>query len=174
MVAIGLSERLSHPPAATGALLDPTRLIQSFISRIQRHVSQLQGMALAITDFRLSGRKQRGVVPDRFGLRKVVVVDTSGEPCLAYRQLMLAGLQEKEGDATRSSLQLWRVAGKCKGLSGRSIRKISFLALALFSSASDRGSISLSEFLVSLDKAVDRQIRDREELTKDVSEMKLE
>jgi len=76
MVAIGLSERFSHPPAATGALLDPTRLIQSFISRIQRHVSQLQGMALAITDFRLTGRKQRGVVPDRFGLRKVVVVAT--------------------------------------------------------------------------------------------------
>ena len=76
MVAIGMSERFSHPPAATGALLDPTRLIQSFISRIQRHVSQLQGMALAITDFRLSGRKQRGVVPDRFGLRKVVVVAT--------------------------------------------------------------------------------------------------
>ena len=98
-------------------------------------------------------------------MRKGVVVDTSGEPCLAYRQLMLAGLQET-GDATRSSLQLWRIAGKCKGLSGRSIRKISFLALALFSSA--------SEFLVSLDKAVDRQIRDREELTKDVSEMKLE
>ena len=108
-------------------------------------------------------------------MRKGVVVDTSGEPCLAYRQLMLAGLQETEtGDATRSSLQLWRVAAKCKGLSGRSIRKISFLALALFSSASDRGSVALSEFLVSLDKAVDRQIRDREELTKDVSEMKLE
>ena len=105
-------------------------------------------------------------------MRKGVVVDTSGEPCLAYRQLMLAGLQEKEGDATRSSLQLWRVAGKCKGLSGRSIRKISFLALALFSSASDRGSVALTEFLVSLDKAVDRQIRDREELTKDVSDMK--
>ena len=88
---------------------------------------------------------------------------------------MLTGLQETgTGDTTRSSLQLWRVAAKCKGLSGRSIRKISFLALALFSSASDRGSVALSEFLVSLDKAVDRQIRDREELTKDVSEMKLE
>ena len=107
-------------------------------------------------------------------MRKGVVVDTSGEPCLAYRQLMLAGLQETEGGATRSSLQLWRVAGKCKGLSGRSIRKISFLALALFSSASDRGSVSLSEFLVSLDKAVDRQITDREELTKDVSDIKLQ
>ena len=107
-------------------------------------------------------------------MRKGVVVDTSGEPCLAYRQLMLAGLQETEGGATRSSLQLWRVAGKCKGLSGRSIRKISFLALALFSSASDRGSVSLSEFLVSLDKAVDRQITDREELTKEVSDIKLQ
>ena len=105
--------------------------------------------------------------------RAGVVMDTRGEPCLSYRQLQLAGLQETPGGATKSSRQLWSVAGKCRGLSGRSIRKIAFLALALFSSASDRGSVPLSEFLVSLDKAVDRQIKDREELTKDVSDMKL-
>ena len=102
--------------------------------------------------------------------RAGVVMDTRGEPCLSYRQLQL--LQETPGGATKSSRQLWSVAGKCRGLSGRSIRKIAFLALALFSSASDRGSVPLSEFLVSLDKAVDRQIKDREELTKDVCDMK--
>ena len=73
----------------------------------------------------------------------------------------------KYGQVTRSSLKLWSVAGKCAGLSGRTIRKIAFLALALFSDASERGSITLAELLISLDKAVDRQLSDREEFTKE-------
>ena len=83
-------------------------------------------------------------------------------PC---RQLQLAGLQPTP--ATSSSLQLWAVAGKCAGMSGRTIRKISFLALALFSGAADRGTVTLAEFLESLDKAVVRQLKDREEFTKE-------
>jgi len=93
------------------------------------------------------------------------VVATSGQQCLPYRQLQLAGLQPTP--ATSSSLQLWAVAGKCAGMSGRTIRKISFLALALFSGAADRGTVTLAEFLESLDKAVLRQLKDREEFTKE-------
>lgn len=98
-------------------------------------------------------------------LRTGVVVDTTGTPCLTYRQLQLTGLQENI--TTSSSLQLWSVAAKCAGLSGRTIRKIGFLALALFSSASVRGSITLEEFLTSLDQAVERQIKDREDFQKE-------
>ena len=52
-------------------------------------------------------------------------------------------------------------------MSGRTIRKISFLALALFSGAADRGTVTLAEFLECLDKAVERQLKDREEFTKE-------
>ena len=98
--------------------------------------------------------------------RSGLVVDTGGDTCLSFRQFQLAGM-EQETAATRSSLKLWSVAAKCSGLSGRTIRKIAFLALALFSDASDKGSLTLAELLVSLDMAVDRQLRDREEFTKD-------
>ena len=99
-------------------------------------------------------------------MRKGVVVDTSGSPCLSYRQLQLAGM-EVENNATKNSLMLWRVAAKCAGLSGRTIRKVAFLALALFSNASVRGNITLEESLISLDKAVERQIKDREDFIKE-------
>ena len=98
--------------------------------------------------------------------RSGLVVDTGGDTCLSFRQFQLAGM-EQETAATRSSLKLWSVAAKCSGLSGRTIRKIAFLALALFSDASEKGSLTLAELLVSLDMAVDRQLRDREEFTKD-------
>ena len=94
--------------------------------------------------------------------RSGLVVDTGGDTCLSFRQFQLAGM-EQETAATR----LWSVAAKCSGLSGRTIRKIAFLALALFSDASEKGSLTLAELLVSLDMAVDRQLRDREEFTKD-------
>ena len=89
-------------------------------------------------------------------------MDNNSCPC---RQLQLAGLQPTP--ATSSSLQLWAVAGKCAGMSGRTIRKISFLALALFSGAADRGTVTLAEFLECLDKAVERQLKDREEFSKE-------
>ena len=64
-----------HKPAYTGNLFDPQLLVQNFVSRIKRHVSLLQTLVLAVTDFRLSGAGEdnQGVVGDRFGLRKVVV-----------------------------------------------------------------------------------------------------
>jgi len=96
--------------------------------------------------------------------RSGVVFDT-GDSCLGYRQFQLTGMQETAG--TRASLQLWAVSGQCDGLSGRTIRKIAFLALALFSSAAERGTVSLPEFLQCLDKAVKKQIQDREEFNKD-------
>ena len=99
-------------------------------------------------------------------MRKGVVVDTSGSPCLSFRQLQLTGM-ETENASNRNSLKLWKVAAKCAGLSGRTIRKIAFLALALFSNASVRGNVTLEETLVSLDKAVDRQLKDRDDFSKD-------
>ena len=40
------------------ALLNPSRILQSFVFklRIRHHVSQLQGLLIAVTDFWLSGR----------------------------------------------------------------------------------------------------------------------
>ena len=54
------------------SFFDPKHLIRGFVTRIKRHVSQLQGLMLAITDFRLTGENKHNS-GDKFGLRKVVV-----------------------------------------------------------------------------------------------------
>ena len=46
--------RIAHP----GNFLDPQVLVNNFLSRIKRHVSQLQSLLLSITDFRLTGEKK--------------------------------------------------------------------------------------------------------------------
>ena len=87
--------------------------------------------------------------------------------CLSLRELKLSEM--KETAASQPSLKLWELAGKCAGLSGRSVRKISFLALALFSPVGEGKVLSLSEFVNSLGLAADRQLRDREQLTQSPS-----
>ena len=81
---------------------------------------------------------------------------------LGLRELQLKEMRETP--ATKISLQLWEVAGRCVGLSGRSVRKISFLALALFSALGEGRALSLTELVASLGQAADRQLRDREQL----------
>jgi len=74
MVAVGQVERYTQQPAAHTNMLDPALLLQNFLARIKRHLNQLQGLVLAVTDFRLSSDKDSVIVSDKFGLRKVVVV----------------------------------------------------------------------------------------------------
>ena len=50
-------------------------LVKNFLSRLKRHVSQLQSSVLSVTDFRLSGEKRQS--GDRFGLKKALVGVTS-------------------------------------------------------------------------------------------------
>ena len=77
MVAVGQQEQLAPLQHETvAALLDPSRLLQSFVLRHRRHMSQLQDLLLADTDFWLSGRAETGMGTDRFGLQKAVVVVT--------------------------------------------------------------------------------------------------
>ena len=94
--------------------------------------------------------------------RKGLVVGTAA--CYSLRELQLTDMKETAG--TKSSLMVWEVAGRCVGLSGRSIRKISFLALALFSDLGEGRVLSLEEFVKSLGLAADKQIWDREQLAK--------
>ena len=65
-----------HRIAYPGNFLDPQVLVQNFLSRIKRHVSQLQSFVLSITDFRLTGENKRPA-GDKFGLKKAVVGVTS-------------------------------------------------------------------------------------------------
>ena len=64
-----------HRIAYPGNFLDPQVLVNNFMSRIKRHVSQLQSFILSVTDFRLTGEKKQS--GDRFGLKKAVVGVTS-------------------------------------------------------------------------------------------------
>ena len=84
---------------------------------------------------------------------------------VSLRELKLAGWES--GPATLYSLQLWDIARLCAGMSGRTIRKMAFLALALFSGVAETRTLSMDGFLCSLKEAVHKQIRDREELGKE-------
>jgi len=87
-----------------------------------------------------------------------------GEKVMSLRELKLAGWVS--GPSTLHSLQLWEIANSCMSMSGRTIRKMAFLALALFSDLAETGTVSVGVFLGSLKQAVDKQIKDREELSK--------
>jgi hypothetical protein len=84
---------------------------------------------------------------------------------MSLRELDLAGWES--GPATFYSLQMWEIASFCLGMSGRTIRKMAFLALALFSGVGDSGTVTMDVFLDSLKKAVEKQIMDRQELGKE-------
>jgi len=72
-----------------GSFFDPKVLVRSFLSRMKRHVSQLQSLVLAVTDFRLTGESKHNS-GDKFGLRKVVVGVT--------RYGKMYGLESKKGN----------------------------------------------------------------------------
>ncbi|XP_043216290.1 pachytene checkpoint protein 2 homolog [Amphibalanus amphitrite] len=64
--------------------------------------------------------------------------------------------------ATQSSLRLWQIAQASRGLSGRTLRKLPFLAHALFITTP---SATMCEFLSALEAAVAKQFQDRTELS---------
>jgi len=84
---------------------------------------------------------------------------------VSLRELKLSGWESTT--STFHSLQLWEIASLCTGMSGRTIRKMAFLALALFSGVADSGAVNMEVFLDSLKQAVRKQIKDREELGKE-------
>ncbi|XP_048773297.2 pachytene checkpoint protein 2 homolog [Ostrea edulis] len=69
-----------------------------------------------------------------------------------------------EKNVTKLSLQLRDIAVKSHGLSGRTLRKLPFIAHALFVQSP---SVTLEEFLDGLNKAVERQFKERNDLSKD-------
>jgi len=93
------------------------------------------------------------------------LVGVQGGQVMSLRELKLKGWES--GPATVHSLQLWEIASLCKGMSGRTIRKMAFLALALFSEVAESRTVSMEVFLNSLRDAVHKQIKDREELGKE-------
>jgi len=67
-----------------------------------------------------------------------------------------------ENDATRLSLRLWKIAELSEGLSGRTLRKLPFLAHALYLQADSTG---LERYLEALHLAVKKQFLEREQLS---------
>jgi len=86
------------------------------------------------------------------------------EQLLTLRELELSDYTP--GPASRLSLELWEAAKECEAasLSGRTLRKVPFLALALFCNREQ--SLSTEQFLNSLRKAIGKQVKDREELSR--------
>ncbi|GFO34033.1 pachytene checkpoint 2-like protein [Plakobranchus ocellatus] len=70
----------------------------------------------------------------------------------------------KENSATVYSLTLYNIAEKSLGLSGRTLRKLPFMAHALHLQGCP---VTLELYLEALSLAVDRQFRDQADLSKD-------
>ena len=96
-----------------------------------------------------------------------------------------------QSDATSTSLHLWRIAQLCQKarLSGRALRKVPlfrciwskkyfdqapFLAFALFCDHKNKKKPTAKEFLVSLEKAVKRQLAEKAEVAKSDNDVKVE
>ena len=88
-----------------------------------------------------------------------------------HRELELT--EFNRSDATSSSLHLWRTAQLCQKaqLSGRALRKAPFLAFALF--CDHKKKPTAKEFLVSLEKAVKRQLAEKAEVVKSDNDIKV-
>eukprot|EP00088_Acartia_fossae_P058512 TRINITY_DN6860_c0_g1_i2.p1 TRINITY_DN6860_c0_g1~~TRINITY_DN6860_c0_g1_i2.p1 ORF type:complete len:154 (-),score=51.72 TRINITY_DN6860_c0_g1_i2:118-579(-) len=60
------------------------------------------------------------------------------------------------------SMELWKICGDSAGLSGRTLRKIPFLALAMFCDVSRK--VDINSFLKGLRKALEKQRSERNAL----------
>ncbi|MCI4391279.1 hypothetical protein PGIGA_G00132360 [Pangasianodon gigas] len=86
---------------------------------------------------------------------------------IIYPRQQLLNLEELntldyiESEVTELSLHLQKIAEKSVGLSGRTLRKIPFLAHALYAKMS---MMTVERFLSAMDKAVAHQIKEREKL----------
>lgn len=87
----------------------------------------------------------------------------SGDKVLSLRELQLTNMEETS--FTKVSLKLWEIAKLSEGLSGRALRKIPFLALALFSQHSRHsGAMPVINFLDAMEKAVSKHQKDQNTL----------
>jgi len=92
-------------------------------------------------------------------------IETDGSGLLSLRSLQV--LKFSPSDATNLSLALWKVAEECAGLSGRSLRKLPFLAKALFCPEHNpQKLVKISEFMNAMSLAAKRQREEREELSR--------
>ncbi|XP_076063149.1 pachytene checkpoint 2 protein isoform X2 [Oratosquilla oratoria] len=81
------------------------------------------------------------------------------ETILTYKELKAVDFANNE--TTTLSSELWKTSRRSEGLSGRTLRKIPFLAHAMYVQSS---SSNLSTFLFAMMRAVEQQFEDREKL----------
>jgi len=96
-------------------------------------------------------------------LKKKQIINRCNLPDL--RTLKMMRFQENE--ANSASIRLMDIARKSYGLSGRTLRKIPFLAHAMYLQSHP---VTQEQFLNALSKSVDKQLDDRDQLTSDARE----
>ncbi|KAG1678821.1 Pachytene checkpoint protein 2 [Nymphon striatum] len=80
---------------------------------------------------------------------------------LDHHSMNLASKSMPDDTLCSNSLRLWKVANESVGLSGRTLRKIPFLAHALYIQSS---TTSFENFTVAISQAVKRQFSDQQEI----------
>ncbi|XP_071494026.1 pachytene checkpoint protein 2 homolog [Diadema antillarum] len=76
-------------------------------------------------------------------------------------------IKYKENAATRPSLFLLKISKESYGLSGRTLRKLPFLAHSTYLQCSHGSQLSLDDFLLALHKVVQKQFEERRNLSTD-------
>ncbi|XP_066957564.1 pachytene checkpoint protein 2 homolog [Macrobrachium rosenbergii] len=89
--------------------------------------------------------------------RTGIIVDN--EKIFTLQELQVSNMIEN--DATKLSIFLWKISEMSQGFSGRVLRKIPFLAHALFASLDQ---MSHEQFLIAMQKAVLKEKQDRRDL----------
>jgi len=99
-------------------------------------------------------------------LKKRLIITRSNLPDL--RTLKMMGLQENKANSV--SFRLLEVARKSYGLSGRTLRKLPFLAHAMY--LQSYTVVTQEQFIHALSCAVDKQMEDREQLSNEAHKQK--
>jgi len=99
-------------------------------------------------------------------LKKRHIITRSNLPDL--RMLKMMGLQENKANSI--SFRLLEVARKSYGLSGRTLRKLPFLAHAMF--LQSYTIVTQEQFIQALSSAVDKQLQDRQQLSNEEKKLK--
>ncbi|XP_063692353.1 pachytene checkpoint protein 2 homolog [Bolinopsis microptera] len=95
-------------------------------------------------------------------LCRVALINGSTDDMMKYRAV--SALQTTNVTTTSSSSNsLYHIASKCGGLSGRTLRKLPFLAHSI---AHFKAAPSMPDFMIALNNAVDKQLLDRDHLDK--------
>lgn len=189
LVLVDEVESLAHARRAAMAGLEPSdalRAVNALLTQLDRLRRLPNALVLATSNLttaidvafvdRADLKRRVGPPAPRaaYEILRGCCEELMARGAVAPRELLFAlrilhGSGWAESDHARASLRLWAVANSAAaaGLSGRALRRLPFLALALHAPRSAQTTTTLLEFIEALSAALKRHLEDEAALVED-------